>query len=229
MCFSATASFVASGGLAVIGAASLRFAPTKRHLAFAAIPLMFAAQQACEGALWLALDRAPFHVGGTPLARAFLFFALLVWPAYLPIALFIVEPERGRRIALGALAVVGAALGAYLVGCASLRDANACIAFGNLYYWVQLDAPLRHAVLVPYVALVAAPLAVSSLRGTTWLAGIAIASAALTASLYRAGFVSVWCFFAAMLSGVVALVVFRSRPASRRAHIVPLSTAPRTE
>ncbi len=207
MCFSATASFVASGALGAIGVASVRAAPSKRHVALAAIPVLFAAQQACEGALWLALERAPYHVGGTPLARAFLFFALFVWPAYVPFSLWIIE----RRASLAVLAATGAMLGAYLMGCATLRDANACVAFGNLYYWVQIDAPLKLATQLAYVALVAAPFVISSLRGTSWLALATVASSALAAMLYRAGFVSVWCFFAAALSGLVALIILRSR------------------
>jgi len=213
MCFSATASFVASGVLGAIGVASVRIAPSRRHLTLAAIPLIFAAQQACEGALWMTLAHEPFHVGGTPLARAFLFFALFVWPAYVPLSLWIVE----RRTVLAVFAAGGALLGAYLIGCATLRDANACVAFGNLYYWVQIDGPLKHAVLIVYVAFVAVPLALSSIRGTTLLAAAAVASCVLAMWLNRAGFVSLWCFFAAALSGMVALTILQSRRRAPRA------------
>jgi hypothetical protein len=211
MCFSAAASFAASGVLGAIGTATVRAAPSRRFVPLAAIPLLFAAQQACEGALWLVLEREPFHVGGTPLARAFLFFALFVWPAWVPLSLFVVEPDPKKKRVLATLAAGGAILGAWLIGCATLRDANACMAFGNLYYWVQIDAPLKHAVPIAYLAFVAAPLALSSLRGSTLLAIATIASCALSAALSRAGFVSVWCFFAAALSGVVGLVVVRAK------------------
>jgi hypothetical protein len=211
MCFSASASFVAAGALAIIGGATVRAAPARRFVPLAAIPLLFAAQQACEGALWLALEREPFHVGGTPLARAFLFFALFVWPAWVPLSLFVVEEDPRRKRVLATLFAGGAMLGLWLIGCATLRDANACMAFGNLYYWVQIDAPLKHVVPFVYVAFVAAPLALSSLRGSTLLAIATIASCALSAAMSRAGFVSVWCFFAAVLSGVVGLVVVRAK------------------
>ena len=214
MCFSASASFVAAGALAIIGNATVRAAPSRRFVPFAAIPLLFAAQQACEGALWLTLERAPFHVGGTPLARAFLFFALFVWPAWVPLSLVLVEEVRVKKHVLTGLAAGGATLGLWLVGCATLRDANACVAFGNLYYWVQIDAPLKHVVPLAYLAFVAAPLALSSLRGSTLLAIATIASCALSAALSRAGFVSVWCFFAAALSGVVGVVIVRARSAA---------------
>jgi len=211
MCFSASASFVAAGALAIIGSATVRAAPTRRFVPLAAIPLLFAAQQACEGALWLALERAPFHVGGTPLARAFLFFALFVWPAWVPLSLFVVEEHPRKKRILAALSAGGAILGLWLIGCATLRDANACVAFGNLYYWVQIDAPMKHVVPAVYLAFVALPLALSSLRGSTLLAIATIGSCALSAAMSRAGFVSVWCFFAAALSGVVGLVVVRAR------------------
>jgi hypothetical protein len=202
---------VAAGALAIIGGATVRAAPSRRFVPLASIPLLFAAQQACEGALWLTLDRAPFHVGGTPLARAFLFFALFVWPAFVPLALFVVEEDARRKKILAALAAGGAALGLWLIGCATLRDANACVAFGNLYYWVQIDSPMKHAVPFVYLVFVAAPLGLSSLRGSTLLAIATIASCLLSALLSRAGFVSVWCFFAAALSGVVGLVVVRAK------------------
>ncbi len=209
MCFSAHASFAAAAVLSGIGGVSVRAAPTRRHLALGAIPLLFAAQQACEGALWLALDRAPYHVGGTSLARAFLFFALFVWPSYVPVALALVETRRERRAWMLVLGAAGLVLGAYLAACATLRDANACVAYGNLYYWVQVDARAKPLVVPAYLACVAGPLALSSLRGTTLLAALAALSCLATAALYRAGFVSVWCFFAALLSGVVAAIVAR--------------------
>jgi hypothetical protein len=207
MCFSAEASFGAAIGLTGIGAFSLTGVTSRRQVALAAVPLLFAAQQACEGFVWRVLEGAPYHVASSPLERAFLFFALFVWPPYVPLALSLVEPVRARRKALRAMAVVGAILGAYLMGCASLRPSNACIAFGNLYYWVQVDAPLKPLLPVAYLSAVAASLVVSSRRGTSLLAFVVVASFGIAAALYRAGFASVWCFFAALMSGLVALDV----------------------
>jgi hypothetical protein len=209
VCFSATASFSAAAALSGIGAVSLSGVRSPKAAPLAAIPLLFAAQQACEGAVWLVLDRAPFHVASTPLARAFLFFAVLVWPAYVPFALALVEPVRQRRLALFGCLAAGIALGLYLMGCVVLRDSNACIAFGNLYYWVQVDGPLKRLMLLLYLATVAGSLFLSSKARTSWLAVLVMTSFTATALLYRAGFASVWCFFAALISGAVAVVVRR--------------------
>lgn len=166
--------------------------------------------------MWRVLERAPFHVASTPWARAYLFFALLVWPAYVPFALWMFEAVRERRRVLLGLLAGGSSLGLYLAACATLRDSNACIAFGNLYYWVQLDAPLKRVLLAMYLAAIVVPFLVSSGRGTKLLAIVTVASFGAAATLYRAGFASVWCFFAAVISGVIAVTglegAHRARP-----------------
>jgi hypothetical protein len=212
MCFSAPVSFSAAVGLGAIGCVSLVRTRSAKELPLAAIPLLFAAQQACEGFVWRVLEHAPFHVESTPWARAFLFFALLVWPVYIPLALWLAEPKGARQTALLALVGVGAVLGAYLMARATFRDSNACIAFGNLYYWVQIETPIKRVVLASYLATIVVPFIVSSLRGTYVAAFVIVVSFGVTALLYRAGFASVWCFFAAVMSGAIACV---KRPTTR--------------
>ena len=73
MCFSAEASFIASGGLAVAGGASLKVAKKEQRL-IALIPLLFAIQQAIEGMQWLYLYRG---TSSLKLAYAFLFFGFV--------------------------------------------------------------------------------------------------------------------------------------------------------
>jgi hypothetical protein len=215
VCFSAGASFGAATVLAGLGAAALGMAPTRAHNLVAAIPLLFAAQQASEGAVWMVVRREPFGVTHSAVILPFLFFALFVWPSYLPVAFRAIEPERARRHALAALGVAGAALGAYLMFAAAFRPSGACIAFGNLYYGVHVDGPFKPESPYVYLALVVAPFAVSSARGTNALALATLASFLAAGALYRVGFSSVWCFFAAMLSGAVVLVVRGLRGARR--------------
>jgi hypothetical protein len=213
MCFSATASFTASAGLAGLGLWSFRLAPSRAHLAVSGIPLLFAAQQASEGLVWLSIARSPWGVTESPLASVFLFFALFVWPAYLPVAFRAIERDRKRKQALTVLAVAGAALGLYLMSTVVFRPSGACIAWGNLYYGVKVDAPVKPISPLVYLAVVIAPLAVSSIRGTSVLAAAAVASFAIAAALNRAGFASLWCFFAAVLSGVVVVIMHAARGA----------------
>jgi hypothetical protein len=89
MCFSATASFAVAVALACVGAASMARNPSPRGRMLAAIPLVFAAQQATEGIVWLTVSGSA-HVSLQPLAvDAFLAFALIVWPLWFPGALLL--------------------------------------------------------------------------------------------------------------------------------------------
>jgi hypothetical protein len=53
MCFSATASFTLSGILIGVGTASVVRSSSPSHRLLAAAPLLFGAQQAAEGVIWL--------------------------------------------------------------------------------------------------------------------------------------------------------------------------------
>lgn len=207
MCFSAEASFGAAIVLGSIGVVSVRRAPSRAYVPFASVPLFFAMQQAIEGALWLVLAKSPYWRSSTSLGQMFLFFALLVWPSYLPFALSFVERDGTRRKMLVALTILGLAFGGYLMACATLRPSYACVAFHNIYYGVQVDVAIKRLVPFLYLVTIAAPLLVSSMRGTMLFGVASIASFLAAGVFYRVGFASVWCFFAAILSAMIVWMV----------------------
>lgn len=55
MCFGPTASFTASGVLAVFGSVIFRNIRSSKEVFLAAFPLIFAFQQLIEGLIWVAL------------------------------------------------------------------------------------------------------------------------------------------------------------------------------
>ncbi len=222
VCFSAKASFIAAGVLLPIGVVAVRRVRDRRLLPLAATPLLFAAQQLSEGVLWLHLEDAPFGKSPTAIAQVFLFFALFVWPAFVPFALLSAERRPERRPPLKVVWAIGAALGAYLMACSALRPSYSCIAFGNLYYAVAVDTPLKPLTPFVYVTSVLAPMIVSSLPGTKVLAAVTVVSFSIAGILFRAGFASVWCFFAAVLSGITTVVVLAAGARQRAGASVEL-------
>lgn len=60
MCFSPQASFGAAAVLSVLGAVGLKKANGSRRSLIAAIPCIFAIQQALEGFVWLAIGRGDY-------------------------------------------------------------------------------------------------------------------------------------------------------------------------
>jgi hypothetical protein len=212
MCFSATGSFVLSGVLTLLGATSLARNSSRPHRMFAAIPLLFAAQQAAEGAVWLTLD------GSHPLLNrlgvtAFLGIALAVWPTWLPFALRLVERNPQRRRALGALLWTGAlvALGALLLIARFPPFAQIKGHSIDYEYAGSGDTPKRLLYLLAYVVPTVAPFFVSSLRMSRLLGGVLVVSLLAAIVVQRNALTSVWCFFAAVLSGLILLALDREQ------------------
>src|SRR6516165_7960948 len=110
MCFSAAASFTVAAGLVPSGIYCLQAAARKnrRLLPIAAVPLLFGAQQASEGLVWIGLDQ-----GDAELTRqaslAFLLPALALWPFWIPFMMWYKETEPVRRRLLLAMTVASLA------------------------------------------------------------------------------------------------------------------------
>src|SRR5579884_1476267 len=110
MCFSAAGSFTLSGVLAAVGVASVTRDVQPPARIFAAVPLLFAAQQAAEGVVWLTIGsaHAARSAGVQPIAvDAFLAFALIVWPVWSPLSLRLIERNAARKKLLAALSALG--------------------------------------------------------------------------------------------------------------------------
>ena len=194
MCFSASASFVASGGLVALGGASLAVAKKKEKI-IAAIPLMFGVQQAFEGVQWLHLD-----TGNTSLIAgySFLVFALIVWPVYVPCTVYMLDTRR-RKI-LKWFIVAGSIVALYyvyilLTQSLVINEFRACINY-------QYNAPFGNIFGTLYVLTIFGPLFVSCRPIFKWF-GLVVAILAIIAWLFfTLAFTSVWCFFAAIISSM---------------------------
>ncbi len=73
--------------------ATVRQVRHPREVPLAAMPLLFAFQQAVEGALWLQLPAAGSREAVAALSLVFLVFAKVLWPAYTALAVLSIEPD----------------------------------------------------------------------------------------------------------------------------------------
>jgi hypothetical protein len=209
MCFSATGSFGAAAVLAGIGAVSMAQvkAPSRRLLAV--VPLLFAAQQVAEGVVWVTFDRPNW--GGLHLlgVATFLGVALVVWPTWVPLALWAAEGNPRRRTVLSVLAWVGAGVSAY-AGIHLIRGQPTAHVTGHsiAYSYAETGPALVLALYLPvYVLPAVVPFFVSTMRKARLMGAVLTASLVLTFVIERDALTSVWCFFAALLSLVIALGV----------------------
>lgn len=213
MCFSATGSFAISGVLASLGAASLIRNKSAPHRMFAAIPFLFAAQQAAEGTVWLTIgdpDRTVLHRLAVNL---FLGFALVVWPTWLPLSLRLIERNLDRRRILTILVGLGAVVSTYAAVLLTSWQPVARIAGHSMSYQYERrdDNVMQLLYLLVYAVPTLVPFFLSTASLMRIIGIILIASLVLAVIVQRDALTSVWCFFAAILSGLIVLAVSREQ------------------
>jgi len=203
MCFSANASFGASIVLGTIGVVTIRKVKEPMLIPFAVIPLLFAVQQASEGVLWLGLSN-PSHASWRHFpVYIFLTFAQLIWPSWVPFSILLIEKDRNRKRLLTILLIMGLGISAYLLYCLFSYPVSAEIQFGHIHY--KLNFPLAFAPIsgVLYFIPTVISLFVSSVKKMPYLAIAILISFIATKIFFDDYLISVWCFFAAMLSLIV--------------------------
>jgi hypothetical protein len=225
MCFSATASFALSGVLAPTGLFCLYRARNlgPGWLAFALFPLAFAVQQALEGMVWLGLDQPDAQLAAIG-ASGFVFFSHFFWLIWVPLSVYLMHRNDAERPpGLAAFMVAGAVLGIMLYAPVLALDKAVPVSVqaGSIVY----DVPLlladsewaRFALKLIYFVIVVGSLGVSSDRRIQVFGGLIALSLIATELWFAIAFVSVWCFFAAVLSLYIAAMLLRTQPAGSSA------------
>lgn len=233
MCFSASASFLTAAATGLAGAWCLVRAPSARYLPLAAIPALFGFQQAVEGLIWLKLGGVAIGLSYDALASVFLLFGEALWPAFIPLAVLLVEPAGWRRTALTALLALGLLLSLGFAGLIALaayqpviegdciRYAGCIEAYpGGWFYPLVRSEPWSLGGLdwtvVPYALTVIGALLLSRLARVRWFGLLGGVGLAVSLLAHRAALVSVWCFFAAVGSLVILLAIEEARAAATR-------------
>lgn len=211
MCFSAQASLIASAGLAVIGVISITRASTFPQCVFASIPLIFAVQQFSEGFLWISLLDPQHKLWYNPSMYAFLFFAQVLWPSFVPVSILLLEKDPKRKCILKYFTGIGILTGSYFLYCLFYYPVNAIAQSHHIKYDLEFPPSLKWiSGLLYIVAAVFSPF-ISSIKWVRLFGCILLISYLITRIFYRDYLVSVWCYFAAVLSLVVLAIVIKIR------------------
>ncbi len=211
MCFSATASFSAGAFLAVLGTLTLKAGVRPGERLFASIPMLFAIQQLSEGVIWLTFRHETPQLNAV-MTHVYSFFSHVLWPAYVPLAVWSMEPARGRRWILLAFVAAGLAVGTYLLYVLVAypvvsRPTGEHVEYVSPHFFAA-------ATMTLYLASITFGLMLSTHRSVQAFGVLALLSFAGAYAFYATWFISVWCFFAALLSAVVYLH-FARRKAGR--------------
>ena len=202
MCFSATASFSAGIVLLGIGTLTLKAARQPRELVFAAIPMLFAIQQLTEGLIWLTF-RYDVPLLNTVMTQVYAFFSHVLWPAWIPLAVLLMEAPGTHHRMLLTFVAAGAAVGAYLL--------YVLIAFPPVSrpigQHIEYLSPhfFAAAVMTLYLLSTTVSPLLSTHRVVKVFGALSLLSFGAAYAFYARWFISVWCFFAALISAVIYL------------------------
>lgn len=221
MCYSATASFVASGVLMAGSLIAIRkTVRTRNQFLYASIPVGFAVHQAVEGIVWLGSSGTVSLAVQNMAAYLYSFLAFAFWPLFIPVAMLAYEWPRWRY-AFISMAAAGLLTGGYLLWCftvyAPLRlqincSVSGCGSIGYLFTMPYLSGYIDYI----YLFMVTAPFLLSSnvriraLVGPVYLLSFLAAKYLSTAM----NFPSVWCFIAALVSILMFYALWSDRAPS---------------
>jgi len=200
MCFSASASFGAGVVLTAIGVASIKKTHHRSQLLFASIPFLFGVQQIAEGILWLTLPN-PDCSGMQKIATYFfLFFAQILWPIMVPVSILLLEKNVLRKNIQQVLVGTGIIVGAYLGYCLFSFHVEAKIVGHHIIYLQDYPVLFNDFSFIIYALVTILPPFFSPIK-RMWMLGVSIlVSYVVTAIFYEHYILSVWCFFAAIIS-----------------------------
>jgi hypothetical protein len=209
MCFSAAASFVGGAVISGVGVATEKAVKEPAQRLFASIPMFFAVQQFAEGVVWLILKSGGYGSLQNFAAHVFLAFALVGWPAIIPVSMYLIERDRTRKLVLVGLIIIGSIVSIYNTYSLfrypitpQIQDLH--IIYNNNFPSTQGAIPLFYGLSVII------PLFVSSFK-RVWMLGVAITISLIVTIIYFSQFLtSIWCFFAALLSIMIYWIIKES-------------------
>lgn len=208
MCFSATTSFGAGIILSAISIATIKKAEKPEQIYFANIPLLFCIQQFAEGLIWVFLTNSIYYQLQELATYAFLFLAQIVWPLLIPFSLLMLEKDEKPKKYLKILLGIGMLVSFYLAYCLISYDVEAKIIGAHISY--RQNYPIRfgnYGDLLYIIATIAPPL-ISSIKRMWILGAVIFISYLITALFYADYIISVWCFFASIISLMVYILIY---------------------
>lgn len=215
MCFSATADLVAGVVVGSLGVDALRHARLPSQWMLASLPVVLAVHEIIEAFVWWHLQGHVSDAVGRVATIAYLLIAFGLLPVLVPIAVGALEPRpAGRRMML--FTAIGAAVALILVYSVLRGPVITVIEGHHISYEVDL---YRGGLLVAlYVLATCGSLMASHHRHVRWYGAVNLVVVVVLAVVDKTAFISLWCAWAAVTSGGIALHLrhVEPRPGRRR-------------
>lgn len=211
MCFSPQADLVGGLVIGAIGVDVIRHVHQRRdHMAVAALPLVLGAHQFVEAFVWWGQEGHVPSAVGRVATWIYLLIAFVFLPIFVPLAVRALEPVKKRKQLMIPFVVIGVTVAVRLFVAMVRGPIDVAVHPYHLAYSIKLSHGL--IVITLYVAACCGTLLLSSYRHIVIFGIVNLVAVAVIAKLTVDGFASVWCGWAAITSGVVALHMRFGRP-----------------
>lgn len=227
MCFSASVSYSAAAVLVGTGVYAVQQARRlhRPYWMWALVPVFFGLQQAFEGRVWQELDAGDAGAA-VPFALGFHFFSHFLWLWWFPLSSYLVEPGKIRKRIFGGCAMFGAFAGTLIFSVMIFHPEWMSVGVREHSITYDFSVPFRSSNYLPitpaalYALTILVPLLLSSHRLIRVFGVLVILSSVLTSEVYGYAYVSVWCFFTAVLSLYLVYMIRHLVAAGQGGHTV---------
>jgi len=209
LCFSATANFVGSSGLAVIGVVTLTQVKHRREMLFAALPTLFAIHQFIEGFVWLGLDGILSPSATHAFGEAFVVYAQGLLPFLLPLSVLLFEPNVKSRRRMLPFVVLGGATALYTLWALMAYPLQVYVR-GNSIVYINQGTNITALALL-YVIATCGSLFFSKVKAMVVFGAANLAILLVVMEVQRYAFTSLWCAYAAIASLIIVAYFWSSR------------------
>jgi hypothetical protein len=216
VCFSPQADLVGGAVVTAIGIDACRHLRGRNdHLLLAALPVMLGVHQLIETFVWWGLQGRVPHTVERVALWLYLLVAFVVLPIFVPLAVRALEPTRRRKLRMLPFAALGAVVSTVLL-VTMLRSPGISVVLQpyHLAYYVGL----KHGgfIVACYVTAICGALFFSGYRGIAIFGLVNLAAVVVISWLTIDGFTSVWCGYAAVSAGAIALHMRYASPQHAR-------------
>ncbi|WP_107670729.1 DUF6629 family protein [Cyanothece sp. BG0011] len=206
MCFSATVSFSVAGSLLILGIGTLKQTSSKREVLLSSFPCLFALQQSLEGLVWIGINNNSLNQVTMIGTYGFLLFATFLWLILSPVSIYFLEKDNHKKQKLLILTLLGLLLGSYLFTWIMYYGIQPQIFSGNIFYDLRF-IPLFAVCKYLYLSIITLPFLIIEFTPLKLFGSLIIISFIMSQLFFQVTLVSVWCFFAALLSGFLYLIM----------------------
>jgi len=204
VCFSPQADLIGGAVIGAIGVDAIHHVHRQpSHIAIASLPLLLAAHQVDEAFVWLGLQGHVPHGVEHVALWIYLLIAFVVLPLFVPLAVLAFEPTRRRKWLMTPFVAIGTVVASVLLAALIRGPVGVELRPYHLAYSVKLSDGLPLGCL--YVVAVCGALLLSGSRPVVVFGVVNLIAIAIIAQLTFDGFASVWCGWAAISSGAIAL------------------------